>query len=145
MKTAKFLFGFIAIVFLTLSLTNAQPAEWQTIVLPWKEYNTCVEEWIEGTRTIELMTRPHKQIRKVNFDGIGQTSEAHYEGTAIVNDVRIDNSPDGAIARTFVVHIQMFRDNVYIGYFKNIVHVTVNANGDLVVEARNMDFFCKYD
>lgn len=143
MKTLKSLVTLLlAVTFITANGTAQNPKTSWTQTQPFTGVAFCGTEVVKGTVTNEWKVWPDSRWqRKITWSLTGQTSGAHYEAFAIVNNIFNDMPGEGwngTFTRTF--HVK--RNGIPIGLMHVTSHETWTPDGDFTSEVYNLVFEC---
>ena len=133
MKKLRFVFVAILILFLAVGNSNAQKNKiTETGTIYFEDFLPCADDYVRGEESFVVTYWQSKtQIRwKGNY--IGESGK-HYTWSLVVNDNWKIFVPGKTFTRTYVSTSVIECEWVPIALYKVRFHITVNADGEIVV------------
>ena len=114
-------------------------------------FNSCTGEFIQLAGTVHILrsatadaaggfhVRSHINLK---VSGVGETTGAKYEAVQ-VNNFTFNAQPPFPVTRTFRINVRIIGQGQTGDIMESILlHFTVNANGEVTAEIRDVEFSC---
>ncbi len=133
MKKINFLFATAIFLFLAVGNINAQNKTVVTDSWDWEGELMCTDDYVYGVESMVVTYWQSKmQVRyKGEYEGV---SGKHYTWSMVVNDNWKSLVEGQAANRTYVSTSVIECEGIPIAIYKVRYHITINANGEIVIE-----------
>jgi hypothetical protein len=134
MRRLRFLFVAALIVVFTAGLVSAQGKNTECTTMEGAFYVQCKNEVAFGTVEECLTGFANKYQYRIKGEWVGETSGSIYSFSIVQNVMMKNYVPGRAYNQSYVFTGSIECDGVPIAVAKIRAHITVNANGEVVVE-----------